>query len=128
MSNLHEGQIVEVKKNGVLNHPGILVWDVCGWAVVHNTPNGGGVIKQTLEEFTNGEALGFPTRYKKYLPDHMIAQRARSMVGQKWGLLGYNCQHFVTQMCGGKAKSHDLEMALLLVIIGLFGVALTRRA
>jgi hypothetical protein len=117
MSNLYEGLIVEVKKNGVVNHPGILVRSKTGWSVIHNTPKSGMVVVDTLESFMNGEPLRFPTRYKKYLPDLTIVQRAWALVGKEWNLNKYNCQHFVTHVCGNNPKSPDLFIAVCLVLV-----------
>ena len=123
MSNFYEGLIVEVKKDGVINHPGILVNNSGVWNVIHNTPMSGMVVVDTLEAFMNGGKLRFPTRYKKHLPDCSIVQRAWASVGKKWTLGRYNCQHFVTHMCGEKPNSPDLIIGFLCLLIAGFGLA-----
>jgi len=117
MSNFYPGQVVEIKKGLVIDHPGILVATTMGWGVVHNSQKAGQVELCSLEDFLEGNLLHISTRYKTVLQPSEITQRAISAIGRKWTPF-YNCQYFVNKACGLEPKSHDLRM------LGLFGMFL----
>ncbi len=113
MSNLYSGQVIEIKKGLVIDHPGILVATCNGWCVVHNSQKAGKVEFCSLQEFMADGLLHLPTRYKSALQPTEIVRRAVNAIGRKWTPF-YNCQHFVNEACGLGPKSHDLRAIGLL--------------
>jgi len=91
-----------------------------GRDVVHNDKNGG-VVLSTLAEFSGGK----PVKLRQAAPVNCfqrqeIANRALSLLGQKFDLLTFNCEHAATWAENGEAQSPQLQGALLL--LGIFGL------
>lgn len=114
MSNLYEGAIIEVKIAGMIDHPGIIVHHGLGWGVIHNSYIAGGVVISTLDEFAGNRKIYLSNRYKTSINSFFIVQNAQSKLGTKWSPL-YNCQHFVSDVCGLEPQSHDLNLICALV-------------
>jgi len=125
MSNIQEGSIVEIKLFGLIDHPGIVVYNGYEQQVIHNSFKAGKVIMSPLSEFMDGHKLHFSTRYRSRKHPALIAQSAYSKLGKQWTPF-YNCQHFVSDVAGLKPNSHDMNLILLLVGLGTLGIALRR--
>lgn len=126
MTNLYEGLIIEVKKGQFFDHPGIVTFKHGRWSVIHNSPIRG-VVLSTYEEFSDGEVVRSSTRYDTEFHPTLVAQRALQKLGTPWAPW-YNCQHFVSEMCGQKPWSHDWRWAIGLVAIAIVIGAASRRA
>lgn len=113
VSNWYEGMVVEVRVLGLIDHPGIVVRNGLGWAIIHNSMLSGKVVMTSDHGFSGGREIVVSTRYKSGLPPFMIARNARLKLGTSWTPL-YNCQHFVSDVCGLEPTSHDLGLLLVL--------------
>lgn len=122
----------EIQRQGPLGtfHVGIyLGMDAFGreW-VIHNA-KGGEVAEALLETF----AAGFPATVRIPAPagwysQQHIARRARSLVGKKYDLLSFNCDHFANYAQTGVAFSPQLRSAvgaIGLVVLGYLAVRAT---
>ena len=90
-----------------------------GPCVVHNSKFGG-VILSTLEEFS-GKAQIFIRQKATCLwyQRGEIVQRALSLLGKKYDLLKFNCEHAAYYAQRGKAESPQISaLALIALIIG----------
>ncbi len=121
MSIYYAGTIVERKKAGVIDHPGVIVFHRGQVMVVHNTPFKG-VILSTLAEYANGQDVIVSEKYKALLPAPVVAENAMRLLGNKWLPL-FNCQHFVT-LVGG----HDPHSPGLISCISILGVLIISAA
>ncbi|MGH1378830.1 MAG: hypothetical protein ACRBB3_08405 [Alphaproteobacteria bacterium] len=126
MSNFYEGAVIEVKIAGMIDHPGILVHDGLGWCVIHNSYIAGGVVISTLADFAGNRKIHFSSRYRNTANPFLIVKNARLKLGTKWSPL-YNCQHFVSDVCGLKPQSHDLNLICALVASFSLASMLVRR-
>ncbi|MDE2102160.1 MAG: lecithin retinol acyltransferase family protein [Patescibacteria group bacterium] len=117
------GDVIRINRIGY-QHVGVYVgpswFDRCD--VVHNRKNGG-VELTTLAEFSSGRQVFI---HQKAVGDgkerQQIAQRARQLVGKKYDLLTFNCEHAANLAQRGKAESPQITFAFfaLLAIAGLF--------
>jgi hypothetical protein len=76
---------------------------------VHNTP-GGGVVHTTQDEFAGGGAIEVEQR--AWGQGAAVAQRARNLVGQRYDLLTFNCEHAANLAAGGIAASRQVRNVL----------------
>lgn len=119
----------KIQRQGPLGtfHVGIyLGWDGFGreW-VIHNA-KGGEVAETPLEAF----AAGLPVTVRNPAPvawyaQQQIAQRARSLLGKKYDLLNFNCDHFANYAQTGIAFSPQLRSAagvIGIVALGIFAI------
>lgn len=87
--------------------------------VISNSRCSGGVIEESLNAFCNGKQikiLGYPSQ----LPPFEVIYRARQLIGKKYNVFNYNCEHFVREVHGLKPESPQLNQAsLLAACIGL---------
>jgi hypothetical protein len=104
-------------------HVGVYVgpsWD--GRDVVHND-KGGGVILSTLAEFAAGAAIELHKPANSgYHQRQAIAQRAKALIGRKFDLISFNCEHVASLAQSGQSESPQLQAAcfVLLLLGGLF--------
>lgn len=121
------GDMIQVNRGGY-NHVGIYIglsWN--GQDVIHNA-KGGCVAFTTFAEF----AKGVPVILRRAAPDNYFAQqdivqRATSLLGQKYDLIKFNCEHFATYAQMGRAQSPQLAGLALLGLAGLFLAAVSLR-
>lgn len=104
------------------NHVGIYVGrQPFGGEVLHNDKVGG-VILSSLAEFSNGK---FIYLHKKgpddYFAQVTVVSRALSLLGRKFDLLTFNCEHAANFAQAGETKSPQLQLAglCLFAICGL---------
>jgi hypothetical protein len=122
MNSLEMGDMIRIQRFGY-SHIGIYV----GWmrgrnCVVHNDKFGG-VVLSTLEEFSDNQ----PVHIHKKAPDDyfvrtMIKGRAMALLGKKYDLLTFNCEHLANLVQSGKSESPQLQGAVLLFLC-IIGVA-----
>lgn len=122
------GDMIQASR-GIYNHVGIYVgptWD--GRDVIHNA-KGGCVELISLSEFANGAPV-----YRRiaapddYFQQQAIVERAMSLIGKKYDLIKFNCEHFATLAQTGRAASPQLAGLALLGILGVFLAVSLRRA
>lgn len=85
------GDVVSIPFGGVLSHYGVVT---ARGTVISNSRLHGGVIEQSLEEFSSGRTIRAHGRYSE-LDAHMVEIRARRYLGRDYDLFGSNCGHLV---------------------------------
>jgi hypothetical protein len=125
------GDIIGIQCPGFM-HVGVYVgpcWfgDGC---VVHNSKLGG-VILSSLYEFSGGAQITIRQKATCYWHQReTIARRALSLLGKKYDLFKFNCEHAAYYAQRGKAESP--QISVLAVIALIFGggllIAASRRA
>lgn len=100
--------IVSVAWWGPFRHTGIRVTLPNGsaWAYA-NTPDRG-VVRQRVAEFAEGRLIA-STPYRGPLSGQQVVARAESMLGSRYALLSWNCDHFVSAALGLKPESKQLQ-------------------
>src|SRR5882724_395495 len=96
-------------------HFGIVVeCDVYGHVrIIHCSHRRRGVAIESLHDFAQGgtvENCGFLGE----LSVREIIRRAKSMIGKKWHLTDFNCEHFWMAAHGMEPESHQLQMTVRL--------------
>ena len=102
-------------------HYGIFVGRVgsvnCG--VVHNA-KGRGVVLSEFDEFAMGATVALDSRTPGgWWAQQRVAQRALALIGQRYDLVNFNCEHAATLAQTGQAVSRQVEgfaLAVLLVL------------
>jgi hypothetical protein len=117
-NNLQNGDMIEVVGLPFPRHVGIYA---SGRGVVHNH-------KSCCVELTSmaGFSGGRPVRVISrvvgpWFEQEQAVQRALSLVGQRYDLLNFNCEHAAYYAQTGVAKSPQLVGFAALCLIGLFG-------
>lgn len=124
---LRKGDVI--KRRGPLGteHIGLYAgsdWIGRGW-VIHNAKDDR-VRWELLETFANGEAVSVVRQAANAYEGEVIIARAHSLLGQKFDLINFNCEHFVTMAISGAAISPQLRgVAIGLAILA--GVGLVAR-
>jgi len=121
------GDMVQVWRGGYY-HVAIYLgatWD--GRDYIHNA-KGDCVSFATQDEFSKGAPV---TLRKAALNDfshrQAIVNRATSLIGKKYDLINFNCEHFATYAQTGQAESPQLAGAVCLGLAGLFLAAVALR-
>jgi hypothetical protein len=78
--------------------------------VISNSFRAGGVAEEPLSVFQGGYPL-VSVAQPTVLPSWHILSRARQMLGTRWNLLSWNCEHFVYWAHGLEPKSPQLKQA-----------------
>ncbi|XP_053225109.1 phospholipase A and acyltransferase 3-like [Podarcis raffonei] len=87
------------------------------------------VKKELLWSIVGDDACRINNKYdQKYelLPANKIVQEAEALLGQeiRYSLASENCEHFVTRLRYGMARSDQVRDTLVAGTVGLFGVGL----
>jgi len=94
-----------------------------GRCVLHNS-KGQGVVLATLNEFSGGSPIFIQRKATgNFYEREAIAARAMSLLGQKYDLIKFNCEHTASLAQRGVAESPQLVVWGLLAIAAV-GVAL----
>jgi len=119
--SLETGDIIGVAKFGY-RHVGVYAGPRFDRRdVVHNNKFGG-VVLSSFAEFSGGSPVYIQQKASgDYFDREIIKQRALSLLGKKYDLLLFNCEHAATFAQSGQAKSPQLQgFALLgLLFVGL---------
>jgi len=101
------GTIVMIRVFGAIKHYGICT----GYGtVIHTSRRFGRAVESDFETFCHGRrAVVVP--HSSPVEGSMLAARARSRKGQRYNVLNNNCEHFVTWVVEGKARSAQLGPA-----------------
>lgn len=115
------GEILSIRWHAGIQHDGIYTG---AGTVIAASKRTGMVCEQTLEDFADGRKIkskGYPSDLS---PDLVLAG-ARSKIGKKYNLLGYNCQHFASE-CHGKKQSRQLR-SVVISTVGFTALAILTR-
>jgi hypothetical protein len=119
------GDVIKVNC-GVYSHVGVYVGKRPGSSqdVVHNEKNQG-VILSTLTEFSRGRAILLHRQAEGDWRDRAkIAQRAISLIGTKYDLWKFNCEHAASLAQTGTAESPQIAaficFACLVLVLAVF--------
>jgi hypothetical protein len=126
------GDIIRIQYPGFM-HVGVYVGaqDFRGGCVVHNSKLGG-VILSTLDEFSGGAQIFIHRKATgNWFQLEAVAHHALSLLGKKYDLLAFNCEHAANWAQQGKAESPQISV-LAIIALFLFGgfalIAASRRA
>lgn len=128
---LRVGDAIRIERFGY-NHVGVYVGQRRGIedAVVHND-KGIGVVLCTLSQFADGKVLHLHNASQgNEFEREQIAERALSLLGKKFDLITFNCEHLVNYAQNRNAESPQMQTAAGGVfIVGLLSLLfLGRRA
>lgn len=128
---LQAGDKVEVNC-GLYKHVAIYrghQWD--GRDFIHNAKNGC-VSLATVDEFAAGKQIFLcEAAPDDYFQRQAIIERAMSLLGTKYDLINFNCEHFANYAQKGRSESPQLAAgAAVLALLGIFAAVLAfgRRA
>lgn len=100
---------------GVVEHLGLFVGN---GRVIDNHPSRG-VSLISVESFLNGEPLLRIDSYQgSYHSRSLVIQKAYSMLGMKYHLTEFNCEHFVNIAIGAGRKSPQVAVAGRILVLG----------
>ena len=124
--SLPPGTVIGVRY-GAIEHVGIVTdWRIDGMpAVISNSYAHRGVREESLGDFARGRAFRVHKRLSD-MPGEEVADRARRMVGRRYDVLRFNCEHFVRVAHGLKPKSPQVYGALALAAGALAAWRLAR--
>jgi len=123
-SNLQNGDVIEVVGLPFPRHVGIYA---SGRGVVHNQKSLC-VVLTTMAGFSAGRPVRVISRVGgSWFEQEQAVQRALSLVGQRYDLLKFNCEHAAYYAQTGVARSPQLGFAVL-CLIGLFSFLALRRS
>ncbi len=98
------GTILETDAYGVICHVGIAT----GYGtVIHASRRYGQVLETSQTQFSQGKTIR-TVPHRSGLSGSAIVARARGKIGQRYGVLTRNCEHFVNWAISGKARSRQL--------------------
>ncbi len=115
------GQILSIRWHAGIQHDGIYAGK---GKVIAASKRTGMVCEQTLDDFADGRKIkskGYPSA----LAPEIVLASARSKIGKKYNLLGYNCQHFASE-CHGQKHSRQLR-SVVISTVGLTVLAILTR-
>ncbi len=121
------GMVVEVFV-GIFWHPGIVtkVWPG-GAMVISNSFRRGGVVEESIAEFSGGRKMRVGGIVPSTDPMHTVA-RARSKIGTRYNLFTWNCEHFARWAHGITPESPQLQRFGAVVLgVGLL-LAIVKKA
>lgn len=84
------GDVVSVPFGGFLSHYGIVT---SRGTVLSNSRKNGGVVEQSLADFSNGKTIHLHRRDSRISP-RLVEARARRALGADYDVVGSNCSHF----------------------------------
>lgn len=117
-------EIVSVPLWGFIRHHGLKVTIPGYKAFVYSNAPGFGVTRQSVAEFAGGRVVTSSPAITQLNPSQVVA-RAERLLGRRYDLLSWNCDHFVASALGRKSESVQLR-GVLAVLVGVF--ALSRMA
>ena len=124
---LRPGTIVTVQMKGIfkLAHHFALVTDKIGPdglpMVIANSGESRGPGEQSWTNFVKGRL--YRAYYPSTLPPETVLYNAYAMVGTRYDLIHWNCEHFANACHGRPAHSHQVRGGLMLAALGLALIA-----
>ncbi len=112
--SLPPGTVIGVRF-GLIEHVGIVTDGTIGGmpAVISNSRAHGGVREEPLSRFADGRPFRVHKKMSD-LPKHEVTERARRMIGRRYDVVRFNCEHFVRLAHGQKPRSPQLHTVLAL--------------
>ncbi len=106
-----------------VRHYGIYVGQIGGYldAVVHNSKTEMKVVLEELSTFADGKEI----KIEQHAPpdyEQVVVERALQLLGTKYDLIDFNCEHFVNLVQQGERRSDQLRNGAFLGGLAL-GVA-----
>jgi len=123
---LFPGDVVERPGPWPTQHRGIFAGlNHAGQPCIIHNPKGGCVRYDTLDVFAAGQQVRFLKRVARNATEQrMILVRADSLLGRKYDLINFNCDHLVTYALAGVPTSPQLQaltgLAALCAIVAAF--------
>jgi len=114
-----QGEIIAAKLPMGIEHYGVST----GYGTVVNASMRTGMVAEESEEkFSGGYAI-ISKGYPSDLFPNIVLTKARSAIGEQWGLFTDNCQHFAT-WCHDNKHSPQLRLVLsgILAVIALVSI------
>lgn len=110
--DLQPGDIVSVPFAGVLRHYGVVTF---GGRIVSNSQRHGGVISQSLADFSSGKPV---SKHGTADPDtaYLSHDRAHRHLGADYHLTGSNCIDYTRRAQGRGASPWQVGRAVLMAI------------
>lgn len=118
----HPGAIISVRK-GPFTHLGILA---AVGTVITNSWKRGQVVEVSIQQFAAGQDICLHGYWGTLCPWE-IENRARSMLGWRYNVVTFNCEHFVRAAQGVEPVSKQVSMVVM-AALGLFVLASAMRA
>ena len=98
------GTILETDAYGFIRHVGIAT----GYGtVIHASQRYGQVLETSEKLFSRGKPIRTLT-HSSTLSGTQLVVRARQKIGQRYGVLTRNCEHFVQWVVSGQPRSEQL--------------------
>ncbi len=98
------GTVLETDAYGVIRHVGIAT----GYgSVIHASRRYGGVLETSEKQFSRGKPIRI-IPHSSPLSGTELVVRARQKIGQRYGVLTRNCEHFVQWVIAGEPRSGQL--------------------
>jgi hypothetical protein len=121
------GTVVSVPLLLVFRHKGVVSDRRPGGKslVISSSARAGGVAEESWETFAGGQIVtseGYPSN----LPPYEVLGRARLLIGSRYDLFAWNCDHLTRYAHGLEPKSPQIVAALLIAAVAI-GVAAARR-
>lgn len=113
----NEGDLIKVRVNGAIVHEGIMSED---GRVISNSRRLGGVYEEPFRDFSGGRKVVL-AKPLSGLSSAQVLANARAKIGTTYHPSNYNCEHFVRECYGLKAKS---PQKLLFAGVAVAAVAL----
>lgn len=110
--NFVPGDIIERIGPLATKHRGVFAgWDFFGRAVVIHNAKNDSVRRDLFETFAAGLPVTVVSRIARNMnQQEMIVGRAESLLGTKFDLWNFNCDHLVTYALAGVASSPQLQV------------------
>jgi hypothetical protein len=111
------GTIVYVWFLGVFRHKGIVSnrWHNGKPMVIANSVASGGVAEIAWDEFITGLPC-YVEGYPSNLHPQDVLYNARQMIGQRYSVAAFNCEHFVCKAHGQQSRSPQFVVAIWVAI------------
>ena len=121
MRQIAAGTVVAVR-TALVTHYGVYTeWGT----VITSSPALRTVAEISLTAFLNGKDLQI-VGYPSTLSSHVVLRRARRMLGRRYDLLQFNCEHLYRSAHGLNEESPQIRLAALIVVAGLAWLALRK--
>ena len=127
INNLQIGDRLIREKGIVSKHHGIYVGVHDGIPLVAENQVNNGVRYVQLINFLNGN-FNNVTRIERYSGSEyardQIIPRINKLLGTKYDLINFNCEHFAELIQNGVSKSNQVKTGLGIALLGLFAIAI----
>lgn len=123
MESLYPGKVIGVRV-GLVTHKGIVSGrnSYGEWMVISNSKRAGGVYEEPLSVFQGRYKLVPVKQPLSDMPTWLVLVQARKMLGARWDVSTWNCEHFVNYAFGLKLESPQLQAAV--AMLGIAGIAI----